>query len=694
MNSYLYKIYIVTFILIFFFSFNLFAQNLDTITNIEKGKNSYEEICADCHSVSLRGTSHGNALSGKTFINKWIKNLDNLFLTIYKTMPPGNRDKIDDSDYKNIFEYILRFNKIKNPEISNIEPLNANKDTNEKWVSFSDPSTIDQPEDRKSLFINKTINNYIPIDEDELNSPKDEDWTSWRRTPLSHGFSPLKQINAGNVYKLKLSWSLAMSKGSNQGTPLVYNGIMFLTHPDNIVQALDATNGNLIWEYKYPYQKGSKTLGGPTRNIAIFKDKVYLATYDAHIIALNAKNGKLIWKTKKANFRDGYTHTSGPIIANGVLVSGINGCERYVKEGCFVTGHNPDTGEEIWRTSTIALPGDVNSNTWGDTLPIYRSGSDMWIAGSYDPDLKLFYIGTSQAKPWVAVSRGMTPNDKALYTNSTLAINPKNGKIIWYYQHIPGETIDMEVGFERILSNEGNKKVLLTIGKDGILWKLDRKNGNFLSLKETIFQNIYSEVDHINGKVRYRDDILLSKIGESFSACPGIYGGRNWQASSFDQTTNTMVIPLHQLCADMVGRFIEQEEGGGGYGGDSKSYKMPNKKNVGKLIAINTESMEEIWSYEQNAMFLTSSLTTKGGLTFIGDLDRKFKAFETKTGKLLWQTTLGSALHGFPISYGFNNKQYIAVTSGMGVFRALTSHISPEIYQPEGGNAIYVFELP
>jgi alcohol dehydrogenase (cytochrome c) len=318
----------------------------------------------------------------------------------------------------------------------------------------------------------------------------------------------------------------------------------------------------------------------------------------------------------------------------------------------------------------------------------------MWIAGSYDPQLELFFIGTSQAKPWVAASRGMTPNDKALYTNSTLAIDPKNGNIKWYYQHIPGETIDMEVGFERILSNEGNKKVLLTIGKDGILWKLDRKNGNFLSLKETIFQNIYSEVDHINGKVRYRDDILLSKIGESFSACPGIYGGRNWQASSFDQTTNTMVIPLHQLCADMVGRFIEQEEGGGGYGGDSKSYKMPNKKNVGKLIAINTESMKEIWSYEQNAMFLTSSLTTKGGLTFIGDLDRKFKAFETKTGKLLWQTTLGSALHGFPISYGFNNKQYIAVTSGMGVFRALTSHISPEIYQPEGGNAIYVFELP
>ena len=147
---------------------------------------------------------------------------------------------------------------------------------------------------------------------------------------MGQGYSPLMEINKNNVKNLKLSWSLTMAEGSNQGTPLVYDGIMFLIHPDNIVQALDATNGSLIWEYRYPYKKGSKTLGGPTKNIAIYQDKIFMTTYDARIIALNAKNGELIWNTKKANFEDGYTHTSGPIIANGVVISGINGCERYI----------------------------------------------------------------------------------------------------------------------------------------------------------------------------------------------------------------------------------------------------------------------------------------------------------------------------------------------------------------------------
>ena len=149
--------------------------------------------------------------------------------------------------------------------------------------------------------------------------------------------------------------SLTMSEGSNQGTPLVYDGVMFLTHPDNIIQAINAKNGELIWEYKYYYKKGSKTLGGPTRNIAIFQNKIFLATYDAHLIALDAVTGKLIWKTKKANYEDGYTHTSGPIIADGIVISGINGCERYIKDGCFITGHDPETGEEIWRLSLIHI---------------------------------------------------------------------------------------------------------------------------------------------------------------------------------------------------------------------------------------------------------------------------------------------------------------------------------------------------
>ena len=662
----------------------LFAENI----KLDRGKALYESHCADCHSVSLRGSAHGNELVGKIFLEKWKNNYKYLYSTITETMPPGDNHKISEYEYFEILAYILNKNDIENVNLTEI--VNISKDEN--WVSFSDPSTIDRPEDRKSFFENKKLNKFINLTLKDINYPNANDWTSWRRTPLSHGYTPLNIINKKNVSNLKLSWSLTMAEGSNQGTPLVYNGVMFLTHPDNIIQAINAKNGNLIWEYKYNYKKGSKTLGGPTRNIAIFKNKIFLATYDAHLIALDAISGELLWKTKKANYEDGYTHTSGPVIADGIVVSGINGCERYVKDGCFITGHDPETGKELWRTSTIALSGDPNSKSWGDTPELFRAGSDMWIAGSYDPELKLFYIGTSQAKPWVAVSRGMTPNEAALYTNSTLALNPKTGEIVWYFQHIPGETIDMEVGFERILINENDQKFLITIGKDGIVWKLNRKNGAFIKLKETIKQDIYSDIDYKYGIVKYRDDIVNSEIDKAFSACPGIYGGHNWQSASYDNNSNIIVIPLHQLCSDMIGRKVDMSEGGGGYGGDSKTYKMPNKK-PGKIVAINSKNLNEIWSHEQEALFLTSALTTKSGLTFIGDLDRKFKAFDTLNGELLWETTLNSAVHGYPISFGINNKQYIAVTTGMGVFRALTSNLSPEIYQPEGGNTIYVFEL-
>ena len=596
-------------------------------------------------------------------------------------MPPGKIGIIQKEDYSNITSYILNFS-------------NKESDNSQDWVVFSDPSTIDKPDERKSLFENRVIKNFKDISDKDINYPEENDWTSWRRTPLGFGYSPLEQINKDNVQKLKLSWSLTMNEGSNQGTPLISQGIMFLTHPGNMIQALNAANGKLIWEYKYPYPKDSMLLGGPTKNIAIYKDKVYMATYDAALIALDIRTGKLLWKNVKADYKDGYTHSSGPIIANGVVISGINGCERYIAAGCFITGHDPDSGKELWRTSTVALSGDINGSSWGNTPDIFRAGSDTWIAGSYDPELNIFYIGTSQAKPWVAASRGMSPNEKALYTNSTLAMNPQTGKILWFFQHIQGETIDMEVGFERILADIDDKKLLLTIGKDGILWKLDREKGSFIDLKETINQNIYKKVDRNRGKVFYRDDILLSKIDTPFSACPGIYGGHNWQAVSYDPESHLMVIPLHQLCADMIGRYVEQKEGGGGYGGNSRNYKMDNTNGkVGKLVTIDIKNMEKIWQYEQDAMFLTGSLSTSGGLTFIGDLDRKFMAFSTKTGKLLWDTTLGSALHGFPVTYAVNGKQYIAVQTGMGVFRAMTSVISPDIYQPEGGNAIYVFEL-
>ena len=667
---------------IFYLFFTIFLLTINTKIECQEtlGESLYDNHCSDCHSLNLRGSAHGSSLKGKEFIAKWEKDgLNSLFEYTKENMPPGKVGSLDNTDLLEIHNYILASNQIP---------------ANDGFVSFSDPSTIDQPEDRVSNFKNKRLNNFKNISLQDVNYPPDSDWLSWRRTTDGKGYSPLKIINTKNIKNIKLSWSLTMNEGSNQITPIVSQGIMFLTNPGNIIQALDAKNGELIWEYKYSFPKASKTLGGPTRNIAVYQDKIFLATYDAHLIALDIRTGKLIWKTKKAKYEDGYTHTSGPIIANGIVVSGINGCERYIKEGCFVTGHDPDTGKEIWRTSTVAQSEDKYGYTWGETPSVFRAGGDTWIPGSYDPKLNLFFIGTSQAKPWVAASRGMTPKNSALYTNSTLALNPNNGDLEWFYQHIPGETIDMEVGFERVLIDRKNKKYLFTVGKDGILWKIDRKNGDFIKLLETVNQNIYENIDYKTGELSYREDILNSKIDKAFSVCPGIYGGHNWQAISYDEITSSLIIPLHQLCADMIGRKVERIEGSGGFGADSKSYPLPDANGkIGKLISVNIDKMKINWTHEQEAMFLTSSLSTAGGLTFIGDLDRYFKAFNSKTGEVLWKTRLGSALHGFPITYSVGNKQYVAITSGMGVFRALTATISPDIYQPENGNAIYVFEL-
>ena len=663
----------------------------------------YQEHCANCHSLNLRGSAHGSTLRGDNFLSKW-RDQDAMSLLAYlrTNMPPGKPGILSEAQQADIAAYIIAANQEPSAAgavlfTSAVKLANFAQDNVEQvdWEAWGAAATIDEAARSRGGFVNRNVDDFSTVSAAVLQSPPPEDWLSWRRSLDGQAYSPLRQVNRENVGSLKLAWVLTMAEGSNQTTPLVHQGIMYLAHPGNIVQALDAASGELIWEYRYQFPAAARTLGGPTRNIAIYGDKIYMATYDAAIVAIDARSGREVWRTSKASFEQGYTHTAGPIIGQGVVLSGINGCEWYKKEGCFVTGHDADTGEELWRTSTIAMPGTPGGDTWAGLPAEMRAGGDTWIAGSYDPDLKLFFIGTSQAKPWVAASRGMAAVDAALYTNSTIALRPDTGELIWHFQHIPGETIDMEVGFERVLVDIDGTPLVVTIGKDGLLWKLNRATGAYIDVVETIPQNIYAEVNRASGKVTYRDDILNAKVGDTIRACPGIYGGHNWQAAAYSPETTSLIIPLHQLCSDMVGREVKQVAGSGGYGADSRTYEMPGVGGMlGRLASWDLKTFTERWAYQQRALFLTGALTTAGGLVFIGDLDRYFKAFDVDTGKLLWQSRLGAPLHGFPISYSVDGKQFIAVPTGIGVFRAMTAVVSPEIYQPTGGEALYVFELP
>ena len=657
----------------------------------------YEARCASCHSASLRGSAHGAALAGKVFIDKWQgQSAQALLILSLNQMPPGEANTLSVEEHTALVRLIVEHNRdalAGTALLASLDSLSAEPVENDA-VEFSGAETIMDLARSAGRYNPRAITTLSPVSEALLQSPPAGDWLNWRRTLDGHGHSPLTGINRDNVGNLTLSWSMGMHAGSNQGTPLVHDGILFLTHANNMIQAIDGADGTLLWEYQYDFPKGARLLGGPTRNIAIYDDKLFLATYDAAVVAIDAKTGQQLWRSVKADYREAFTHSAGPIIANGVVVSGINGCELFTQDGCFITGHDPDSGEELWRTSTLAAPGTPEYATWGDVAPDQRGGGDMWIAGSYDPDLDLVIMGTSQAKPWAAASRGMSVEDAALYTNSTLAIKPKTGELVWHFQHIPGETIDMEVGFERVLADIDGEKVVLTMGKDGILWKLDRETGQYKALLDTLDQTIF-EVDTRTGRLTYRLDIANAKIGDTFSSCPGIYGGHNWQSMSYDANNTTLFVPVHQLCSDMTPREVDLGPGGGGYGADVATYPKPGKEDAaGKLLAIDAKTMTIRWEKEQAALFMSGALSTDSGLLFIGDLDRRFQAIDTQNGETLWSTRLPAPSHGYPITYEAKGRQFVAVQSGIGVFRALTAVIFPDIYQPPGGQGLFVFELP
>ena len=554
------------------------------------------------------------------------------------------------------------------------------------------------------------LNNYTPVTLEELANPPASDWLMWRGTPNNWAHSPLDQINKDNVDSLRLAWSWTMEPGKQETTPLVHDGIMFLPQACDFIEAVDATDGTPLWEYRRATVDHVAPLSCANRNGTLYKDQLIIATRDAFIVSLNATSGEVTWEQKIGDWTVGQHYSGGPQVFNGKVITGMSGC-YYINTSCWITAHDADTGEELWRTNTVPKIGEPNGESWGDVPNEQRRGGSAWMPASFDPELNLIFIGVAVPIPWGEIQRGTRGGD-VLYTNSTLALEAETGEIEWYFQYIPAGNWDQDHPFERLIvetevtpdadavswmnpniaSSERRKVITGIPGKPGIVWTLDAATGDFLWATETNYQNIIVGVDVEGRKGITNPEIDITEIGQQKLVCPTTQGGINWNSVGYSPQTNSLYTPTNNTCMNFALRPVEPTVGLHHASARSSVDIGPEDTGqVGQFASIDVATGETRWTYKQRAGIGGSVLTTGGGLVFVSDDARRFRAFDADSGDILWEQVLNSTAGGFPVSYSVDGVQYIAIAAGEGVnYRRHT----PEIRQRGGGNTLYVFRLP
>lgn len=544
---------------------------------------------------------------------------------------------------------------------------------------------------------------YKPVTDARLEAPEAENWLMYRRTYDGWGYSPLDEINTANVKSLKPVWSYSTGVDEgHQAPPIVNDGVMFVSTPQNQVLAIDAGSGDLIWRYRRELPDDLLQMHPTNRGVALYGDTVYLATVDAFLVALNAKTGEVRWETEVEDYLSGYYMRMSPLIAQGKVMVGVSGGEFGIRG--FIAAFAADTGEPAWKTYTIPGPGEPGHETWpGDTWK--HGGVPAWLSGNYDAATGLAYWGTGNAGPWI----GATRSGDNLYASSVIALDVGSGKIAAHHQYHWNDSWDWDEVSPPLLidvKRDGKTiKGLVHAGRNGYLWLLDRAAGaiRYVDAQPFVRQNVFTSLDEKTGRPTYAED-KVPAIGKKVAFCPSLWGGKNWPPSAYNPDTGLLYIPANEnLCASFnatPARYLPGELYMGVTLSDIEVFPHAEASDhIGELQAWDINTGERKWTATFPQQLWGPVLTTGGGLVFAGGTnDRYFRAFDAQSGELLWQQRTNSGVTGVPTSYAVDGKQYIAVQSGWGVDAArgqamLNESMGTDIHVPQGG-VLWVFALP
>jgi alcohol dehydrogenase (cytochrome c) len=559
---------------------------------------------------------------------------------------------------------------------------------------------------------------FVPVTTEMLLNPSPNDWLMFSRTYDAQRYSPLNQVTTQNVSQLTQAWTHEFNTGSIENIPTVYNGVMYFITPSGIVRALDATNGNMLWEYKRPGNGQSRS-----KNLAIFEDMIYYSAPDSYVVALDARTGALRWETKQ----DSRSHTSGPIVVEGKIISGGGGANS--RNNCYISALDARTGKEIWRFYTTAGKDDPEGDaSWAGTPEASRVATTWALPGSYDPVRRLIYWGIANPIPNTRMDRHggnafaiplTAPAD--LYSNSTVALNPDTGKLVWYYQHLPGDDWDEDINEERTLIRTSvnpdprfvkwinpdiprgqMRDISVNVGEGGGIWALDRATGQFLWATPFPYDTpdfILSGIDVKTGKATINKDRIMTKPGDRHTVC--FFNTRSYWPTAYSPVTNSLYVPFIDNCLDETAKG----EAVNGQRGSAERRVGAPRPGADPALARNglakvNLSTGEIQRWMNGEVPSTGAvLATAGGLIFWGDLNQKFRAFDAQSLKMLWETNLGGPVTVSTITYAVNGRQYISVIGGdnLAVPGLITGTMGPAkvaITPNRMHNAIYTFALP